>query len=105
MNNEKILGKWHIVKAKMLAPNGEVQDLTQEEIERISYINWTFLSDGTLIVDVQNESGTLSWELENNILVVSTGIEYHIEKLTSKKMILKAELNGYTVIMQFNKIE
>lgn len=105
INKEKILGKWHPVKATMYAPNGEVQELTEEEVENIVYTNWTFLSDGTLILEWQGENHTLSWYLEDNKLVLSTGMEYFIVKITSKMMILNAELNGYTVDMQFNKVE
>lgn len=89
----------------MYAPNGEVQELTEEEVENIVYTNWTFLSDGTLILEWQGENHTLSWYLEDNKLVLSTGMEYFIVKITSKMMILNAELNGYTVDMQFNKVE
>lgn len=88
----------------MYAPNGDVQEITGEEVEEIAYTNWTFLLDGTLILEWQGEDHTLSWYLEDNNLVISTGMEYKIVKLTSKMMILNAELNGYTVDMQLNKV-
>jgi len=105
ITKEKILGKWHPVKATMYAPNGEVQELTEEDVEEIVSTNWTFLSDGTLILEWQGEDHTMSWYLEDNKLVLSTGMEYFIVKITSKMMILNAELNGYTVDLQFNKVE
>ena len=106
---ERIIGKWQPVDYEYFYNDGSEGDIPQDELEAyLNSITWTFNIDGTIVITKNGNTATLSWLLEDDKIVFSTGHEYIIEKLTSKKMILKCYIgNDYAryARFSFDKVE
>lgn len=103
---ERIIGKWQPVDYEYFYNDGSEEDIPQDELE--AYLNsftWTFNTDETIVITMNGNTATLSWLLEDDKIVFSTGYEYIIEKLTSKKMILKCYRGSDYARFSFDKVE